>query len=269
MENSAGISSSKVIVKKLLISFCCAFLFVFMMLTTNQCFLIAGSIKEYQPEISQIILLFLYCIPPAVAMGVPYAVCIGFIHGLVKNNFHEKFSHNKKSVIPVLVLGLIISMLTFAFSDFVLPNAHKNFAKLFRTISAHEEVITKSPREMTSLQLIKTMNEIDENDNSLNSYIIELNKKYSIPFAALFFSFFAIAVSLLLGKHIKTAVCVSLFSCVVFWAFIMYGQNFSVRTGKYGALAMWLPNLLFLSVSTVMYFSKKHGQTSVIPAGRE
>lgn len=246
-------------VKKLMISFGLAFLFLFTLLMVNQYLLLSGVFRENQPAIVQTLLLFLYSMPSAVTMGVPYAVCAGFTHGLIKNNFYEKFTHNQKSVIPVLVLALIIATAAFFFADFVLSHSNNHFRELFGTIIGNEEITGRSFRDMTSLEMIQTINEktkngLNKNDRIFNIYILELNKKFSIPFGALFFACFALSLSLVLGKHIKIAVCISLLACIAHWAILLYGQVFSSRMGRYGVLAMWLPNLLFLCVSAVLYF---------------
>jgi lipopolysaccharide export LptBFGC system permease protein LptF len=229
-----------------------AFLYVFTILAVNQIFLLIGFFRENQVTFFQAIVLFFYSLPAVIVMDAPFAVCMGFVCGLIKINFAEKLSQDKRNIIPVLILGLLISLLTFIIADFVLPDSNENFSALYRTILAKNEIQPEHPREMSSIALLQEIDKIDGDKKTLNMYHLELNKKYSIPSGALFFAFFAIFLSSALKKHLKTALCISLISCVVYWALLMYGQNFSLHYEKYGALVMWFPNILFLCISIIL-----------------
>jgi lipopolysaccharide export LptBFGC system permease protein LptF len=203
-------------------------------------------------------------------MCAPFTVCIGFVQGLVEINILEKIVKNKKEVfikkivISILSFSIIIFILTFIVSDYVLPNANVSFDNLYIPAliknDKEQSVISfeNSPRNMSSKMIalgIKKI-QIEQEDNfekNLNIWKLELNKKYSIPLGALFMSLFAMSLSLIIKNHKKIGFCICLFSCILYWALLMYGQRFSILSGKYGALAMWLPNILFFCISCVLY----------------
>jgi lipopolysaccharide export LptBFGC system permease protein LptF len=256
MENGAVSTSSKDIIKKLLAYFGLAFLLVFTILAVNQVSLLFGFFVDNKTTFFQGAVLFFYSLPAAIVMAIPFSVCMGFIYGLIKINFIEKIAQNKRNAMPVLILGLIISLLSFVFSDFVLPNSTKNFRKLYWMISTENEIRSETPREMNSLKLLQKIDDMHEDEKTLNLYILEFNKKYSIPFGAMFFTFFALSISAFLKRRLKIGLCISFVSCIVYWALIMYGQNISMYYGKHGALVMWIPNILFLCISIILYLTK-------------
>jgi lipopolysaccharide export LptBFGC system permease protein LptF len=263
MENDTFLASFNVIVKKLLISFGFAFLFVFILLAINQILLLFNFYIENQVTFSQGILLFFYSLPSAIVMSAPFAVCIGFVYGLSKLNFTRKESQSGKIIMPIIVLGLLISITTFIVSDFVLTNSNRKFTKLYLSISPEDGKQLETPRETSSIKLLQRINEIHNDPKKLNVHILELNKKYSIPFGALFFAFFALSLSVKIKKHLKISLCISFLSCVIYWAVLMHGQIFSLENGKYGAFAMWFPNILFLCISMILYFIKNKPPASV------
>jgi lipopolysaccharide export LptBFGC system permease protein LptF len=267
MKNDTFLTSSNAIVKKLFVSFGFAFLFVFALLAINQILLLSNF--KNQISFSQGILLFFYSLPAAIVFGPPFAVCIGFAYGLVKMNFTEKLSQNKRYIMSVFITALIISICTLIVGEFVYPYATKNFIELYQAGFGEYEIQTETPRAMSSIKLLQAINEIKLDGKGLNAHILELHKKYSIPFGSLFFAFFAMALSLVLKKHLQIALCVSLLSCVVYWVCLWYGQNLSIKIENHGALAMWLPNILFLCISIILCFIKSKPPASVRAANVE
>jgi lipopolysaccharide export LptBFGC system permease protein LptF len=246
-----------------------AFIFVLACLIVNQFLLVMDVFVENKLNTIQKIMLMLYLLPPVIVMGSPFAVCIGFVQGLMEINVIGKLEKNgkdffmKKIFMLVLCLSLIISALTFIVSDYVLPNANVSFENLYRTAlikNGGEPSLVSTenhPRNMSSKMIIWGIKniKIEKEDNleqKLNIWKLELNKKYSIPLGALFLSIFAMSFSLIIKGHKKTGFCICLFSCILYWALLTYGQIFSINNGKYGVLVMWLPNIIFLCISCIL-----------------
>lgn len=261
------------VIKEIIRCYFFAFIFVFICLYINQFLLARNVLVENQLSVSQKIMLMLYLIPPIIVMGSPFAVCIGFFQGLIKTNINGKILKNSKIIfvkkinISILILSLIISILTFVISDYILPNANVHVTNLYRTAlikNDGEQSITsfeRSPRDMNSKMIIRGIKNIqmekeDGFEKKLNIWELELNKKYSIPLGSLFLSLFTISLSLII-KNKKIGFCVCLFSCILYWALLTYGQIFSIKNGRYGGLVMWLPNILFLCISCVLYLGYK------------
>ena len=116
-----------------------------------------------------------------------------------------------------------------------------------------------SPREMTSFDVGKMIKNMKSRKNyskqQLNRYRMEFHKKFSLPFASIFFAFLAIPLAFLFGKHNGQTIglVAGLLICVWFWAMQILGQIFSSRNGMNGVFAMWLPDAIIFIVGTLLF----------------
>lgn len=116
-----------------------------------------------------------------------------------------------------------------------------------------------SPREMTSYDLHKRIKQMEESEDfskkQLNSFKLEYNKKFSLPFGSLFFAFLAIPLALLFGKHNGQTIglIIGIVICVLYWTMMILGQIFGNRGGLNGFWVMWAPNLTITAVGTLFY----------------
>ena len=114
-------------------------------------------------------------------------------------------------------------------------------------------ISSSGPDKMTSYDLIKDIRQKKEaGDTSprlLNIYVMELHRKFSVPFGAFFFVLLAFAISRS-GKTYdqSTGLIVGLLISVAYWAFLIGGQMLCLESGLSinGALVMWLPNVLLV-----------------------
>lgn len=91
----------------------------------------------------------------------------------------------------------------------------------------------------------------------LNLWVMELHKKFSLPFGSIFFAVFAFSIAFLFGKHNGQTIglFLGLVVCVLYWAMQIMGQLFVQRVGLSAFWCIWVPNfvigffaLLFLVV---------------------
>ena len=120
-----------------------------------------------------------------------------------------------------------------------------------------------SPREMTFYDLGRKIREMKQTQNyteqMLNRYIMEYNKKFSLPFGSIFFAFLALPLAFIFGKHNGQTIglIVGLFICLIYWAMMILGQLFAARNGLNGFWAMWFPNILIGGAGGLFYFLLK------------
>lgn len=116
------------------------------------------------------------------------------------------------------------------------------------------------PDKMTSLDLYRDIkNKIKENasERTLNIYMMEFNKKFSIPFGAFFFVMLAAAISGAGRLHNQSVGFVlGLLISVSYWAILMGGQTLALNRNLNGSIAMWLPNFMLFGVA-IFFFIKK------------
>ncbi|MBA7612459.1 hypothetical protein ES703_19695 [subsurface metagenome] len=130
--------------------------------------------------------------------------------------------------------------------DFNIPFANKETRKIMKT-----------PRDMSLKELKNNLLEQKKGSRTYNTYIIEYNKKIAIPFACVLFVFLGTPFAITRGRSGKglglgTGVLIIFF----YYIFLLTFE----RVGRYGtlnpALAVWLPNILFLTAGLINILKK-------------
>ncbi len=117
----------------------------------------------------------------------------------------------------------------------------------------------KNPRELTAIDLYRELQrmktEQKTSQRTINSWDLEFNKKFSLPFGSLFFAMIALPLAFLFGKHNGQTIglIIGIVICVAYWAMMLMGETFSYKIGFSGFVTMWLPNALIGSVALILY----------------
>ncbi len=117
-----------------------------------------------------------------------------------------------------------------------------------------------SPREMTSFDLYRQIKRMEKNPSitkkQLNTYNLEYNKKFSIPFGSIFFALLAFPLALVFGKKDgqMLGLVFGIVISVIYWAATILGQMFGLRSGYNGFVMMWGPNFFIGFVGIILYF---------------
>ena len=118
---------------------------------------------------------------------------------------------------------------------------------------------SNNPREMTSFDLFKFIRQMQEEDSTsslqMNMYKLEFHKKFSLPFASIFFALLAMPLAILFGKHngLTVGLIIGIFLCVAYWAAMILGQTFGIRQGLSGFWTMWLPDFFVGGAGVIFY----------------
>jgi lipopolysaccharide export system permease protein len=93
-------------------------------------------------------------------------------------------------------------------------------------------------------------------DANLQSYLVELHRKFSMPAGCLVFAFFAFPVGIRARRSGRTVgFGVGLFVAIVYWGLLVAGQTFGVRMSLSPALSMWFPDALVFVVGAGFYLA--------------
>lgn len=120
-----------------------------------------------------------------------------------------------------------------------------------------------SPREMTSFDLGRTIRNMRAKKtysrSMLNRYVMEYNKKFSMPFGSIFFAFLALPLAFLFGKHNGQTIglIIGIIICMLYWTMMVLGQIFASRNGMNGFVMMWLPNGVIGGAGLLFYIALK------------
>jgi len=128
--------------------------------------------------------------------------------------------------------------------------------------------ISRSLRSIKrTIQLIASeINLINNYKKQQNKYSVEIQKKYSIPFACIVFMLVGAPLGILAKKGgFAVGMSISLIFFIIYWTFLIAGENLADRGMITPFWAMWSPNLLIGSLG--MYLStrsvKKIGRWNV------
>lgn len=131
----------KYLMKELFLYFIVAFLFFFLIFFVNQILLMAEDILKKRVPVIDVSKLIIYSLPFVIAQAAPFATLVGFlmcIGRLVSDNeiLIVRASGLSFTILlaPVLILGLLISIVSFAVNDYLLPLGTISYNDLYREI---------------------------------------------------------------------------------------------------------------------------------------
>jgi lipopolysaccharide export LptBFGC system permease protein LptF len=265
---------TKILVKRIFTYFGFAFIFMFLALLSNQFILLFRGIDVNKPTIHEYLIMIICLLPTVFMMSIPFATCIGFIQAFVSIESSKLIG--KKLFFITFCLGILLSFVNYFIIDFVTPKANLSFSKIYGEFNLMTEdnrllSFQDSPRNMNSIDIIKSINNISKdkrtgNEAVLNEYKLELHKKYSLSLGVMIFSYFALMVSVFLYKKRIISLLIGILSCILYWGLFVYGEYFSIKYGKNGILVMWFPNIIFLCLSIVLHILYKYRLSSSISA---
>lgn len=129
------------IFKELLSYFGVCFLFLFIILFANQILLIGEQLLSQRAKFTDVALIMFYSLPAIIAQTTPFATMVGFLMCLGRMMSDNEIFVIRASgfgfkyiFIPVILLGLIISLFSFILNDYFMPLSRIKYNKLYRKI---------------------------------------------------------------------------------------------------------------------------------------
>ena len=119
-------------------------------------------------------------------------------------------------------------------------------------------------QRQTLQKLHTALQHIDVKQRSINKYSVEIHKKYSIPVACLVFVLVGAPLGIMArrgGMGVGFGLSVGFF--VVYWAFLIGGEELADRRIVAPWMAMWSPNLLLGAVGMYLVRRAGRGITSI------
>ena len=150
------------LVKELLLYFTIAFLFFFLVFFCNQILLLVQDILRKHVPLVQVMKLMTYSLPFIIAQSAPFGTLVGFLMcmgRLMTDNeiliLRATGTSFFRLSLPVIILGVVISLGSFFVNDYLLPLGTIQYNKLYK------EIIFSNPNvEMESNSIKKTSNSI-------------------------------------------------------------------------------------------------------------
>ena len=153
-----------------LLSFLVSFLFYFLVFFLNQLLLMAQTILAKGIPVGSVLLLMLYSLPSFVTLSAPFATLTAALMAYGRfssdNEILAMRSAGFRPMVifrPVLILGIVISFLSFFTNDILLPAGTRAFQRLWIELSLTHPGLELEPYSVrTFQQLILVTGAIDE-----------------------------------------------------------------------------------------------------------
>ena len=88
----------------------------------------------------------------------------------------------------------------------------------------------------------------------INKYSVELHKKFSIPVACFIFILLGTPLGIMSkNNNMSTSISISIIFFIIYWSFLILGEDFADRGKLNPAIAMWAPNI-FLGLLSYYLF---------------
>ena len=88
----------------------------------------------------------------------------------------------------------------------------------------------------------------------INKYSVELHKKFSIPIACFIFILLGTPLGIMSkNKNMSVSISISIVFFIIYWAFLILGEDFSDRGKLDPAISMWTPNIFLGLLSYYLY----------------
>ncbi|MCL2441982.1 MAG: LptF/LptG family permease [Treponema sp.] len=92
-----------------------------------------------------------------------------------------------------------------------------------------------------------------QNDRTLTIYLIEIHRKFSVPFGAFCFVFIAVSLGLMAKKSGQTVGFIfGNIIAVLYWCMLFIGQTMGLRIATPPFWSMWIPNIFFLTIGIIL-----------------
>ena len=105
---------------------------------------------------------------------------------------------------------------------------------------------------------------INSYKNSINKYLVELHKKFSIPFASIIFILIGAPLGMMARKGgFSVSMAFSLGFFIVYWIFLIGGEEFADRGLLSPVLSMWLPNIVLGTFGIIICYWQSLEQRTI------
>ncbi|MCR4734221.1 MAG: LptF/LptG family permease [Treponema sp.] len=143
------------IYKELFQYFLVCFLFLFVVFFANQILLIGEDMLSKRAPFADVVKIMIYSFPAIIAQSAPFATLVGFLMALGRMASDNEVLIIRASgfgfktiLIPVLVLGMSISVVSFFVNDYLLPLSTIEYNRLYKKIMRSNPSVVLEPNSV-------------------------------------------------------------------------------------------------------------------------
>ncbi|MBQ1949089.1 MAG: LptF/LptG family permease, partial [Treponema sp.] len=141
--------------KELLLYFGVSFLFFFMIFFVNQILLLIGELLKQRVPFKDTVSLMVYTLPFVISQSAPFSTLVGFLMCLGRIMSDNEVLIIRASgqsyimiMIPVFMLGILISIASFFVNDYLLPIGTIKYNQLYRKILTSNPSVQLEPNSI-------------------------------------------------------------------------------------------------------------------------
>lgn len=141
--------------KELMLYFGVSFLFFFMIFFVNQILLLIGELLKQRVPFRDTVSLMIYTLPFVISQSAPFSTLVGFLMCLGRIMSDNEVLIIRASgqsyimiMIPVFVLGILISIASFFVNDYLLPIGTIKYNQLYRKILTSNPSVQLEPNSI-------------------------------------------------------------------------------------------------------------------------
>jgi len=216
----------------------------------------------------------------------------GIVINLQNGSIHEELANNeyRKTYFDIYKIAIPFDQLEFNLSNNLIRQERElNVNALLKKITSYknniknsEQKITLNDNKIDSLNKLLTIHENKKNllminmiknqiDNQtsrkdknfkliknykkqINKYSVEVHKKFSIPIACFIFILLGTPLGIMAkNSNMSVSIAISILFFIVYWSFLIAGEDFADRGRFNPALSMWAPNIFLGMIAFYLY----------------
>ena len=132
---------ARYVLNEFLLSFLVSFLFFFFIFFINQLLVMAEEIFSKKVPFWDVLLFILYSLPSILALSVPFGSLLGALMAVGRFSSDNELlamracgQPMRRVLFPLLGLGLVLSLVSFAMNDYFLPLGNLRLGRMYRQI---------------------------------------------------------------------------------------------------------------------------------------
>ena len=142
----------KYLYRELFYYFMICFAFLFVVFFANQILLIGEDMLSKRAPFNDVVKIMVYSLPAIIAQSAPFATLVGFLMCLGRMASDNEILIIRASgfsfrsiLVPVMILGLAISLVSFFVNDYLLPLGTIKYNQLYRKIMKSNPTVVLEP----------------------------------------------------------------------------------------------------------------------------
>ena len=125
---------------------------------------------------------------------------------------------------------------------------HENKKDLLMINMIKNQIDNQTSRKDKNFKLIKNYKK------QINKYSVEVHKKFSIPIACFIFILLGTPLGIMAkNSNMSVSIAISILFFIVYWSFLIAGEDFADRGRFNPALSMWAPNIFLGMIAFYLY----------------